>query len=94
MSQEKIYVGSGKQVTGNYGTFRSISICLSDLPAEFINEYKGKKYIKLNINDKKEADAYGKDVSITVDTWKPTAQAAPAPAQVAVAQEVLSDLPF
>jgi len=88
MSQEKIYVGSGKQVTGNYGTFRSVSLCLSDIPAEHINEYKGKKYIKLNINDKREADAYGKDVSISVDTWKPTAQAT-APAE---AVDVLDDI--
>jgi len=88
MSQEKIYVGSGKQVTGNYGTFRSVSLCLSDIPAEHINEYKGKKYIKLNINDKREADAYGKDVSISVDTWKPTTQAT-APAE---AVDVLDDI--
>jgi hypothetical protein len=88
MSQEKIYVGSGKQVTGTYGTFRSVSLCLSDIPAEHINEYKGKKYIKLNINDKKEADAYGKDVSISVDTWKPAAQAT-APAE---AVDVLDDI--
>ena len=88
MSQEKIYVGSGKQVTGNYGTFRSVSLCLSDIPAEHINEYKGKKYIKLNINDKREADAYGKDVSISIDTWKPTAQAT-APAE---AVDVLDDI--
>lgn len=94
MSQEKIYVGSGKQVTGNYGTFRSVNICLTDLPKEFINEYKGKKYIKLNINDKKEADAYGKDVSITVDTWKPTAQATPTAAASATAAGVLEDFPF
>lgn len=94
MSQEKIYVGSGKQVTGNYGTFRSVNICLTDLPKEYINEYKGKKYIKLNINDKKEADAYGKDVSISVDTWKPTAQATPTAAASATAAEVLEDFPF
>ena len=94
MSQEKIYVGSGKQVTGTYGTFRSVNICLTDLPSEFINEYKGKKYIKLNINDKKEADAYGKDVSISVDTWKPEAKTAPTAAASATAAEVLGDLPF
>lgn len=74
MSEQKetIYAGNGRQVTGTYGTFRSVSICLSDLPKEHITESKnGKKYIKLNINDKQEKDQYGNDVVATVDTWKP-----------------------
>ncbi|MEY3420095.1 MAG: hypothetical protein RIR48_375, partial [Bacteroidota bacterium] len=73
---QKIYCGSGQ--TKNDG-WQKISICLSDLPKEYITTAKnGKKYISLNINKKKEADQYGKDLSVSVDTYKPQGQA-PAP---------------
>lgn len=93
MSSEKIYCGSGKKVEGQYGTFRNISVCLNDIPKEFINEYNGKKYVSIVVNDRKEADQYGKDVSLTVNTYKPEAKSQPAqqPAQVAVDD---SGLPF
>ena len=42
-------------------------------------EYQGKKYIKVNINIKDEVDQYGKDVSISVDTWKPDPEKAAVP---------------
>ena len=71
MSKETIYCGGGKQVKGEYGTFRAITINLSDLPKEHIFEYNDKKYIKLNISDKREPDQFGKDVSVSVNTWKP-----------------------
>ena len=74
-TQQTIYCGSGKAKDGKFGEFFSISICLSDLPKEHITEAKnGKKYINLNINRKKEPDQYGKDLSVQVDTWKPTPQ--------------------
>jgi hypothetical protein len=94
MENTIIYCGSGKTKNGKFGEFFSVSICLSDLPAEHITTAKnGKKYINLNINRKKEADQYGKDLSIAVDTWKPDpAKAAPAQAPV---QDTSSDfLPF
>lgn len=79
MSEQKIYCGSG--VTKS-DAWQKVSICLSDLPKEYITTAKnGKKYINLNINKKKESDQYGKDISVSVDTWKPTPQA-PAPAPV------------
>tara|TARA_R110000822_G_scaffold146570_2_gene285648 strand:+ start:501 stop:782 length:282 start_codon:yes stop_codon:yes gene_type:complete len=93
MSKETIYCGGGKQVKGEYGTFRAIAINLTDLPKEHIFEYDGKKYIKLSISDKKEADQFGKDVSVSVNTWKPAEEkktdSAPAPAQ-----SPPDDLPF
>ena len=49
----------------------SCSLCLTDLPAEHIYEYNNKKYIKLNVQKKKEEDQYGKTHSVSVDTWKP-----------------------
>lgn len=95
MSSEKIYAGNGKKIEGQYGTFRKISVCLNDIPKEFINEYKGKKYVSLLVNDRKAPDNYGKDLSVTVDTFKPEPKAQTtqqsAPAQVAVDD---SGLPF
>lgn len=72
MSQEKIYVGSGKTQSSQYGDFYKVSICLSDLPKEHITEAKnGKKYINLTVNKKREVDQYGNDLSVKVDTFKP-----------------------
>ena len=70
MNEPKIYVGKGK--AGKYGV--KISVCLSDLPKEHINEYKGKKYINLEITEMKRPDDYGKTHTVTVDTWKPEAK--------------------
>ena len=72
METKTIYCGSGKTKTGKFGEFFSVSICLSDLPAEHITTASnGKKYINLNINKKQQPDQYGKDLSVQVDTWKP-----------------------
>jgi hypothetical protein len=91
MSEQKIYCGSG--VTKSEG-WQKVSICLSDLPKEFITTSKnGKKYINLNINKKKEADQYGKDLSVSVDTWKPTPQAS-APAPASTPTPIEEGLPF
>lgn len=88
MSEQKIYCGSGQ--TKNDGWLK-VNICLSDLPKEFITTAKnGKKYINLNINKKKEADQYGKDLSVQVDTWKPEPKQNPVPTPV----EEDSELPF
>jgi len=84
--EEKIYVGSG---TSKFdGNLVSCSLCLSDLPSEHIFEYNGKKYIKLNVQKKKEADQYGKTHSVSVDTWKPEAKKAEK------VEEESKDLPF
>lgn len=69
---ETIYAGNGRIITTEKGRFRSVSICLTDLPQEHMKKAKnGKTYISLNINDKTEQDQYGNDVVVTVDTWKP-----------------------
>jgi hypothetical protein len=102
-TQQTIYCGSGKAKDGKFGEFFSISICLSDLPKEHISEAKnGKKYINLNINRKKEPDQYGKDLSVQVDTWKPTPQGnlpqamahSQKPQYVAPQDEESTELPF
>ena len=70
MSEEKIYVGNG--VAKFDGNLINCSVCLTDLPQEHMFEYEGKKYIKLNVNAKKDgADQYGKTHYVAVDTYKP-----------------------
>lgn len=67
--EEKIYVGSG--ISKFDGDQVACSLCLSDLPQEHMFEYNGKKYIKLIVQKKREADQYGKTHYVAIDTWKP-----------------------
>lgn len=88
MAEEKIYVGNG--VSKFDGDMVSCSLCLTDLPQEHMFEYKGKKYVKLNVCSKKDgADEYGKTHYVTVDTFKPEPKKE---YENATKQEV--DLPF
>ena len=85
--EDKIYVGSGTEKFD--GNLVSCSLCLSDLPKEHVFEYSGKKYIKLNVQKKKQADEYGKTHYVAVDTWKPEPKAEPVASNTAD-----PDLPF
>ena len=63
----KIYCGSGKK---RNDTWLSITIN-PDKIKDYIQEYNGSKYIKLNINLLNEPDKFGKDVQVSVDTYNP-----------------------
>jgi len=64
---KNIYCGSGKKQNENW-----LKVTINpDKIREHIQEYNGNKFVKLNINIKDEPDQYGKDVSISVDTWNP-----------------------
>ena len=71
MNKEKtIYAGSGKKMNDNW-----LKVTINpDKLKDYIEEFQGNKFIRLNINVKEEPDQYGKDVSISVDTWKPDTQ--------------------
>ena len=84
--EDKIYVGSG--VAKFDGDLISCSLCLTDLPQEHMFEYNGKKYVKLIVQKKREADQYGKTHYVAVDTWKPEPKKEEAEAQPE------PDLPF
>jgi hypothetical protein len=73
MADKRIYCGNGRQIHTTGGTFRSVSICLDDIPEEHITKSgkNGKRYVKLNISDMESKNAYGNDIYVTVDTWKP-----------------------
>ena len=89
-NKEVIYAGSGKTVSGQYGEFFKVTICLSDLPKEHLFEYNGKKYVKLDISKKKETDQYGKNVKVQVDTWKPEVKTV----EASLNPPIDNDLPF
>ena len=67
MSEKKIYCGSGKKQNDKW-----FKVTINpDKFMEHVQEFNGNKFIKLDINIKDEKDQYGKDVSISVDTWQP-----------------------
>ena len=49
--KDKFYVGSGKEKFD--GDQVAVSVCLSDLPKDWIFEYNNKKYVKLIVQKKK-----------------------------------------
>lgn len=95
MSEQKTYCGSGKEKKfDNGGSIISVSVCLDDYPEEFINEYKGKRYLRLNIASKREPDQYGKTHSVSVDTWQPDQAAQSQPAAAHGNGQFDSEIPF
>lgn len=84
MEKEKtIYCGSGKKQND---TWIKATINVAKIK-DHVEEYQGTKFVKLNINVKEQLDQYGKDVSISVDKWKPEPQNNEP-------KEVEGDLPF
>lgn len=84
MEKEKtIYCGSGKKQND---TWIKATINVAKIK-DHVEEYQGTKFVKLNINVKEQLDQYGKDVSISVDKWKPEPQNNEP-------NEVEGDLPF
>ena len=87
MKEKTIYCGSGKVMNEKW---LKVTINPTKI-ADYIQEYNGNKFIKLNINLKDEPDKYGKDVSISIDTWRPE----PEPeTETKVVSESSNDLPF
>ena len=62
-----IYCGGGKKQND---TWFKVTIN-PDKIQDYIQEYNGSKFVKLNVNIKTEPDQFGKDVSISIDTWNP-----------------------
>jgi hypothetical protein len=69
MAQDKIYIGSG--IEKFEGNLIEVSLCISDIPKEWIFEYQGKKYLKIKVQKKREPDQYGKTHSVEINTFKP-----------------------
>jgi len=67
MSKDKIYCGSGKKKNDKW-----IKITINpDKIKDYIQEYKGNKFVKLDINVFDNENQFGKDVAVSIDTWTP-----------------------
>jgi hypothetical protein len=96
--QEKIRLGSGKKKSESW--FKT-SLCIDDA-IEHSFEYNGKRYVKVDINVFSEPNQYGKDVQVTLDTYKPDQNKSSnvpvkkaAPKAVEIDAEIIDgDLPF
>jgi len=67
MAEKKIYIGQGNKRSDNWMTATLHTEKLKD----YVEEFKGTQFVRININVSDEPDEYGKDVKITVNTWKP-----------------------
>ena len=88
--QKKIYCGSGKKKSD---TWLQISINPEKF-GQYIKEYNGSKYLRLNVNILNQPDRYGKDIQVSIDTFEPNGsrqQEVKAPAQDASGYD---SLPF
>lgn len=88
---KKIRVGNGVKKNP---TWLKASVCIDTLE-EHSFTYEGKRYAKIDINVFDQQNNYGKDVAITIDTYKPDgAKAAEKPKQTPEAIDEDGDLPF
>lgn len=96
--EKKIYCGSGKKKSETW-----LQVTLNpEKFSEYIQEFNGNKFIKLNINVLPEPDKYGKTLSVSIDTWKPdgakaSTQAAPKSTSFTASSaptNTFEDLPF
>ena len=86
---KKTYVGNGKRVN-DYK--RAISVCLDDIKPFATESKNGKHYIALVVVDLKQANQWGKDISVEIDTWKPDRKST---AKVISPEEIEeSEIPF
>lgn len=84
MDNKTVYCGSGKKQNDGW-----LKVTINpDKLKEYIEEFNGNKFVKLNINIKDTPDQFGKDVSISVDTWKPDNE------QIQGVTNEQDDLPF
>ena len=73
MSDQKIFVGGAKELSGNYGAFHKISFNHNDLNL-LMENLNAKGYVNLDMNKRREPSQYGQTHSLTVDTWEPQPQ--------------------
>lgn len=71
MSQDRKFVGSGKEVSG-YDLI-NCTLKKSDLDGNFFN-YNGTEYITVTVGKKRETDQYGKTHAVWLNEYKPEGQ--------------------
>lgn len=68
--ESKIYVGSGKEITTQFGKMLKISFSEKDLQTLADNKNE-KGYVNLVVSERKTAGKFGETHSLIIDTWKP-----------------------
>lgn len=91
MENNFIKVGSG---TKKFNDLSKVSLCLTDIPKEYIFEYNGKEYIKLDVKVFDKPNQFGKDVAVNVDTFKPEPKETPRQQLESVVNKIDDDIPF
>lgn len=65
--KSKVYCGSGKKRNETW-----VQITINpDKIKDYIQEYNGNKFVKLNLNLMATPDKFGKDVQVSIDTYEP-----------------------
>lgn len=65
MSEFKKFCGSGKVYNNEYGRLEIISVCLDDIDEQSVTvATNGKRYAKLKIVDRRDADQFGNTLSV------------------------------
>lgn len=70
-TRKETIVGSGK-VKHDSWLQATISEKNLHILLDNLSEYEGNKYAKININILNEPDRYGKNVKLSLDTWRPS----------------------
>lgn len=71
-NNDKIYCGNGKIINGQYGQFIAVNLEVDKLLQHCVTAQNGKRYINLNISDRKNPDSYGNTKKVVVN--KPPTQ--------------------
>ena len=89
--KEKISCGKGTKRSDSW-----LSVTINpDVIKQYIQEYNGSKFVKLNININETPDKFGKDVSVSIDTWTPNGDLKPStPQNVKVETQVAEPTPI
>lgn len=67
MSEKRIYCGKGRKQSDKW-----IKATINpEVLMQYVEEFEGVKFVRINIKIFEKVNQYGKDVSIEVDTWKP-----------------------
>lgn len=89
---ETVYFNAARGKKTMYGTKLSLQV------EKFIEELKTHVnetgYCNIIVKDRKSPDKYGNNVYLTLDTWKPDASKAKAPASVPQQKATDDGLPF
>jgi hypothetical protein len=70
MSEQKVYIGNGKQIDTQYGKLLKLSFSRADLVV-LTNHLNEKGYVNINCNERKSVSEWGHTHSMQIDDWQP-----------------------